>query len=390
MSRTIVLTLSLLLALLVGSVSAMVAAEGDVVFGEPQASGAFGAPVEFSTAFRSEQQPRRVELLTRLPGQEGESVDIASVTADGDGTWTASAFRGGHIVPNTTWEYRFRAITDDGVIEGPSASHRLRDERFEWQVLEGDRVNVWWYDGNEGFGRRALDIAEEALASSSELLGVGKVEPVDFFIYSETKDFRQAMGPATRENTAGQAHPTIRTLFALINRRQIDSDWVEEVVTHELAHLVFHDAVDNPYQYPPRWLNEGVAVYVSDGYDDGDRSRVQGAAGGGTIMPLEGLGGHFPTRTNRISLAYAESVSAVDYLVETYGEDQLVELITSFADGTGLDAAFMAATGSDFAAFDEAWLTSLGADLPEPYGPQPVSPGPLPEAWATEASALLR
>ena len=43
-----------------------------------------------------------------------------------------------------------------------------------------------------------------------------------------------------------------------------------------------------------------------------------------------------------------------------------------------------------FDRWHEAWLASLGADLPEPYGPQPVSPGPLPEAWATEASALLR
>ena len=389
MRRQLMLVLLLAVALISGAAVTATASDADIVFGQPHASGDFGDPVEFATTFEASQQPLRVELLTRLPGQVADRVDIASVSPNPDGSWSASAFRGGHIAPNTTWQYRFRAVTDDAAVEGPAASHRLRDGRFEWQVLEGDLVDVWWYDGSEAFGQRALDIAEAALTSSAELLGVDDVEPVDFFIYSETGDFRSAMGPATRENTAGQAHTSIRTLFALISPRQIDSDWIEEVVTHELAHLVFHDAVDNPYQYPPRWLNEGVAVYVSDGYTDSDRSLVRGAAGGGTIMPLEGLGGHFPTRTSRISLAYAESVSAVDYFVKTYGEEQLVRLITSFADGTGLDAAFLAATGEDFAAFDEAWLTSLGAELPEPYGPQPVEPGPLPEAQASVAGALL-
>jgi hypothetical protein len=76
--------------------------------------------------------------------------------------------------------------------------------------------------------------------------------------------------------------------------------------------------------------------------------------------------------------------------VETYGEEALVELITSFADGTGLDAAFQVATGEGFAAFDDAWLASLGADRPEAYGPRESEPGPVPEAWVGDPDALLR
>jgi hypothetical protein len=37
------------------------------------------------------------------------------------------------------------------------------------------------------------------------------------------------------------------------------------VVPHELVHLVFDTAVKNPYHFPPRWLNEGLAVYLSEG-----------------------------------------------------------------------------------------------------------------------------
>jgi hypothetical protein len=132
-----------------------------------------------------------------------------------------------------------------------------------------------------------------------------------------------------------------------------------------------------------------VAVYLSRGYTDGDRRQVQAAADGGTIIPLDGLGGNFPTRVIRSSLAYAESVSAVAYFVERYGEDRLVELIAAFGRGAGLDGAFVAATGEDFAAFDAAWLASLGAEPPEPYGPIEGRPGPVPDAWATDGAALL-
>jgi hypothetical protein len=255
--------------------------------------------------------------------------------------------------------------------------------------LQGDRVRVSWHEGGESFAQGALDIAETALDDAAALLGVTDVEPLDFIIYSDPRLFREAMGPATRENVGGQAHPSIRTLFGLIEPRQIDSDWVEELVVHELTHLVFDEAVDNPYQYPPRWLNEGLAVYLSKGYGGGDRNQVERAAGSDTIIPLQGLVGQFPTRPQRIGLAYAESVAAVDYFVETYGQDKLVELITSFADGTGLEGAFERTTGAGFAAFDDAWLASLGTEQPEPYGPRDSTPGPTPMEWAPEASLLL-
>ena len=371
------------MALAAMGLAASVMAQSDVRFDTPSASGDFGETVAFRTSFESATPPLRVELLQRLPGQDRDRVNIAAVESRGGDRYEAAVFQGGHVVPNTRYDYRFRVLTEDGEVLGPEASHRVRDTRLEWQVLEGDRVRVWWHEGGESFARRALDVAETALADAAELLGVNDIEPVDFIIYSDSRSFRQAMGPATRENVGGQAHPAIRTLFGLIEPRQIRSDWVEELVIHELTHLVFDEAVRNPYQYPPRWLNEGLAVYLAKGYDDGDRAEVESAARGGTIMPLEGLGGQFPTRALRIGLAYASSVSAVDYFVERYGEEALVELITSFAEGSGLDGAFERATGDSFAAFDDAWLASLGTSQPEAFGPQEPEPGRTPEAWAS-------
>ena len=384
------LAVGLWLALLLAGLAAAPAwATTDVRFDPPSASGEFGETVTFETTFQSERPPIRVELLTSLPGDPTRTVAQASLEQTGSDTWRAVVHQTGHVVPNTTYDYRFRVVTPDGESLGPQASHRVDDTRLEWQRVSGDGVTVWWDRGDRAFAERALGIAERGLASAADLLGVEDLEPVDFFVYSDPDQFREALGPATRENVGGEAHPYIHTLFGLIEPRQVGSDWVAELVVHELAHIVFDEAVANPYGYPPRWLNEGLAVYLATGYGEGDRAQVRSAAGSGSLIPLEGLAGQFPTRASRFSLAYAESVSAVAHLVDTYGQDALVELVTSFADGTTLDEAFLAATGQGFSAFEDDWLASLGAERPEPHGPLPAEPGPLPEAWASPAVALL-
>ena len=73
---------------------------------------------------------------------------------------------------------------------------------------------------------RALDIGEEAVRKTAELLSVTESEPVDFFIYGDNQAFRTALGPGTRENVGGQAHADIRTLFGLYVPGQTDRNMV--------------------------------------------------------------------------------------------------------------------------------------------------------------------
>jgi hypothetical protein len=80
-------------------------------------------------------------------------------------------------------------------------------------------------------------------------------------------------------------------------------------------------------------------------------------------------------------------VSAIDYLIRTHGQEALVKLIRSYADGVSDDAAFNAALGVDVAGFEEGWLGDLGVDEPVPYGPRAAPPGPLPPGWAAAPAA---
>lgn len=295
---------------------------------------------------------------------------------------------GGALLPNTRLTAHFRATLSDGtIVDGPAATITYRDTRLDWSTRSGTFVTVHWTAGGAAFGTRAVQIADTAVRQVSDLLGVTESDPIDFFVYSDTGQFYDILGAATRENVGGEAFPDIRTLFANISPSEINASWVSTVIPHELTHLVFDTAVANPYHYPPRWLNEGLAVYESEGDPASYRSSVRDAIAADSLMPLDGLTGEFPTTADRFYLAYAESVSAVDFLVRTYGQSAMVSLVRSYAAGVTDDEAFRAALGTDVAGFQSAWLDSLAAAVPSPYGPQPAPAGPVPPGWGTAASA---
>jgi hypothetical protein len=318
-------------------------------------------------------------------------VQVAGATAAGrrELVHRESLADGGHVYPNTAITARWRLVPADRTLEpavGPPVTVRYADTSHEWQTLEGDVIRVHWYEGSDVFGRRVLEIGEKAVRDAETFLGVAESEPIDFFVYPDEAALYAVLGPRTRENVGATAHPDIRTIFAAIAPDAVADMLARVYVPHELTHLVFDTATRNPYHSPPRWFNEGVAVYLTEGYSTSDRSSVESAASSGRLMPIRALGGLFPTTAEGFFLAYAESVSAVDYLVREKGTGALVQLIRSYADGVSDDEAFTAATGTDVAGFEAAWLADLGADPPTRHGPQPGPPGPLPPGWQTDAT----
>jgi hypothetical protein len=379
-----ILTLALVLGSTAAALVPAVALAASATFGTPVASSTFGKEVVFDQPVELSARPDRVELLLTAPGGLGPNVtQVAAPTATGSQSLHyALEIADGHIFPNTKltaqWRLTFGATTDTG----PSTSILYADTRFDWRTKVGPLVRIHWYEGDDAFGTRALAIAEQGVKTAEAAFGVTETEPIDFFVYAEQTPFYDALGPGTRENVGGEAVAEIRTLFALIGPNEVDASWVSTVIPHELTHLVFNTAVKNPYHFPPRWLNEGLAVYLSQGYDSDDQGRVADAAGAGTIIPLTGLVGQFPTNADRFYLAYAESVSAVAYLVKAHGTESVDKLIAAYATGVTDDAAFTAAIGMDMTAFDAAWQASVHARAPVKTGPQPAPAGPVPPGWS--------
>ncbi len=354
-------------------------------FGTPTAQSLYGTSVTFSQPVTLASAPKRIEILLDFLGGLGPSVVEVPPAAAGSQTLHYALLQANaQMYPNTKITARWRITPLSGPVEvGPSVTVTYVDTTRQWKTLDGALIRLHWYSGSAAFAQRALALGEQGVRKAADLLGVTETQPIDFFVYADSASFCGAllMGPAC--NVAGRAIVSNRTMFGLIESSQIDSAEVARVIPHELTHLVFNTATQNPYDSPPDWLNEGLAVYLTEGVAPSYRAALVDAMAKGTLQPLTAYTITFPPEAlyERFLLAYAEGVSAVDFMVRKYGQPALVRLIRSYAAGRTDDEAFSAALGLDVAGFEAAWLGDIGATAPTRYGPQPAPTGPLPPGW---------
>ena len=117
---------------------------------------------------------------------------------------------GGHLYPNTPITARWRVYDgpeDRTGTDGPPVTLTYEDDRFDWNVLEGDLVRVHWYEGDEAFGRSILEMGERTVRETSELLGVTEEEPIDFYIYADPNAFYGALDPSTQRTSVARRSP---------------------------------------------------------------------------------------------------------------------------------------------------------------------------------------
>ncbi len=370
-----------LIALVAAGPAAPAVRAAPVAWETPSAVATYGQGIEFRQLAQLPADTVRVEILVDYPGAAGPFV--AEVPAQGGRSaaldWTFDASTGG-LLANTRVAARWRVTQADGTVDvGPQVTATYADTRFDWRTRSGSIVRIHWYEGGDAAAERALETGEKAIEKAASLLGVTVTDPIDFFIYANEADFSDVLGTTAREWVGGVAVPDIRTLFMWDAN---DPAYFQTTVAHELTHVVFDAAVENPYHAPPHWLDEGSAVYLTEGYTPGYRRTVESAARDQRLMPLAAIAGQFPTTSDRASLAYGESVSAVSHIMDTYGQDALVELIRAYARGISDDEAFRAGLGVAVDGFEDSWLASLGASMPTRVGPVPAPVGPVPSAWS--------
>lgn len=93
-----------------------------------------------------------------------------------------------------------------------------------------------------------------------------------------------------------------------------------------LTHEIFHLAVDGLSKGNcPYWLDEGLAVHISQELPAEYQEKLTKSVKKGTILPLETLENQLPPDTeDKIrQLAYAQCSSLVDYVIDVYGWDTI-------------------------------------------------------------------
>jgi hypothetical protein len=132
-------------------------------------------------------------------------------------------------------------------------------------------------------------------------------------------------------------------------------------LTHELCHLALHNQITRTPI--PRWLDEGVCQWASGGASEivfsMEAQELAKASLSHRLIGLEALSDSFPDDAQSLRLAYAESLSVVQYIVRKYGDQRLLEMLGYMKDGLDADRAARESLSVSIHGLETGWRGSL-------------------------------
>jgi hypothetical protein len=90
------------------------------------------------------------------------------------------------------------------------------------------------------------------------------------------------------------------------------------------------------------------------------------------VLTVRSLNGGFSELPDKANLSYSQSQSIVSFLIETYGQERLTELLIALRDAKPIDDALLEVYGFDTDGLEDAWRQSVGA-APRAVSAQPTS-----------------
>ena len=342
-------------------------------FGDTAVESTYGRGITFEVEL-SGGEPERLELLLGTPGDDGSFVTpVETAGSSATYVWDTSS---GYLTPNTLITYRWRAIDGDTVTVSDEATFRYVDDRpgLDWQSTRLGQATVHWYGDSEGQALRFGELTAQGVGRAEQLLGTRLAGPVDVFVYDTREDFFGALGPGAREWTGAAAYSELRTIFMWNSPAAGSQSYLEVAMLHEVTHIVFHDATENPYHEPARWLNEGIATWAERSEADDERSIVQLEAAGGGLFAFEAMTEQFPIGERGGRLSYAQGASMVDLIVRDHGEEAIAAIAAAYRDGASDAEALEAGTGMTADDLYASFYAEFGADVPQAIQPEPIPP----------------
>lgn len=277
-----------------------------------------------------------------------------------------------HKPPGTVIRYSFEIEDEAGrVLRTEDQEFLYLDTRIEsgWKEIPDDEglLTVFYYgDFVERRARTILETAQSTIKQMGPVLGITPQEPIKIVSYSNYRDMAGALpfrSQTVREEliTEGQAYPGERVLLVLASETTVTG-----VVSHEFVHILVAEAAGRGYSLVPAWLNEGLAEYGNIDKTSHYDLALNYAIFTRRLKPLwymDTFGGD----PDDILIGYGQGRSVVRYMIQTYGEAKMAELMGAFHTSLSVDEALEKVYGFDQYGLDTEWRNAIGlVALPSP------------------------
>ena len=126
---------------------------------------------------------------------------------------------------------------------------------------------------------------------------------------------------------------------------------LQRVCMHEMIHIALGQK-----QRIPRWVNEGVAIIVSEGISWQRMLHMQQTSLVGRFLSFEQITRTFPRSSTQAQLAYAQSTHMLSWLRDRYGMPSLQKWIHALMEGSTIPQATLKHFAKPWRMIENDWI----------------------------------
>ncbi len=223
-----------------------------------------------------------------------------------------------------------------------------------WSSLEVPPFIIFYAENDKAFADETSSLLKIFYEELSTKIGLELNDTVQAFLCPSEKSFNELTDNLIPDWGEGVADPVHKVIILKSPSQMDDQNHFPKLVKHELVHILIGHSAGNPRDLP-KWFNEGIASYLSADERVSSGEAISKALLSDSIIPLDEIDGVLRFERTKAALAYEESYSFTDYLVQSYGFENMVYLIQELQTEKTFAHAFRDIYGIDLFEAEIAW-----------------------------------
>ena len=246
-----------------------------------------------------------------------------------------------------------------GTMPAQFGQNKVNYKVHEWYYIQSKHFDIYFYKGGESIAEFTAHSAEKSLESIMGELNYKIGHRISLIVYSSHNDFQETntTDEYLSKGIGGFTEPfKNRVVFPF----EGDYAKFEHVIHHELVHAVLQDmfyggSIQNIISRNinlqiPLWFQEGIAEYLSAGWDLNEDQFIRNAIISNTLPDIEKLDNYY---------AYRGGQAVLKYIAYKYGKEKIGQIVNKIQSTGNFDAGFKSAIGINFEELNERWLKDL-------------------------------
>ncbi|RKY58034.1 MAG: biopolymer transporter Tol [Candidatus Neomarinimicrobiota bacterium] len=233
--------------------------------------------------------------------------------------------------------------------------NKVRYDQYDWSYIQTDHFDIYFHDKGEELARFAAPVAEEVVSEISRVLNWRLRKRVSVIIYNSHSDFQQT------NVTQGYLTEGILGFTELLKNRSVlafdgSINSFRHLIRHELVHVVVNDMIyggsiqsvisGRVRLQIPLWMNEGLAEYISMGWDTNADMILRDIATNNDIPNIRELDYY---------LAYKGGQSVYRFIADRYGVQKIGEIWANMKGRSSAEKGIEKSIGLNMEELTEAW-----------------------------------